>query len=101
MSIARKGSKKKGKILVRNSSNEDICCDDYHAHSVPNFEDLVTEENKEQINLILMGISTPEFIADRKAYVLYPSDKSMVTWEIVISIILMATCFLTPLNFAF
>jgi hypothetical protein len=48
-----------------------------------------------------MGLRTPEFIAHRKSYILYPSDKFMVTWEIFVSLILLATCALTPLNFAF
>ena len=48
-----------------------------------------------------MGLRTPEFIAHRKDYTFYPSDKLMMSWEMFISIILLATCFLTPLNFAF
>jgi hypothetical protein len=89
--------------LVRASSIESLRSwrEEITEQGILNFDDLNAEENTNEANQILLGLRTPEFIEDRKKYTFYPSDQIMVCWEIFVSLILMLTVFLTPLNFAF
>ena len=48
-----------------------------------------------------MGLRTPEFVEVRKKCILYPNDSFAFVWDLVISLVLITTCILTPLNFAF
>ena len=52
-------------------------------------------------NMILLGILTPNDIEKRKKFILYPDDKFYIYWDMFISVILLISCLITPLNFAF
>jgi len=52
----------------------------------------------------MLGLRAPAQVCkeDRKFCIIYPNDKYKVMyWDVIISIILLITCFLTPLNMAF
>ena len=67
------------------------------AHSECNHESKKID-NEDQI---LLGLRAPQFEFERHPYILYPNDNIKVNWDIWISLILLITCFQTPLNFAF
>jgi hypothetical protein len=52
-------------------------------------------------NMILLGILTPNVIEERKRFMLYPDDTFYIYWDMFISLILLISCMITPLNFAF
>jgi uncharacterized membrane protein len=51
----------------------------------------------------LLGLRAPTFdISNKKRWLIYPDDKyKEMLWDTVISIILLITCFVTPINLAF
>ena len=51
--------------------------------------------------MILLGIRAPKFIKNRKKCILYPDDTFYIYWDMFISVILLVSCMITPLNFAF
>lgn len=68
-------------------------------HKHKEFED----QNKDKDQIIL-GLRAPTQVCkeDRKLCLIYPNDKyKSLYWDTVVSVILLITCFLTPLNLAF
>lgn len=51
--------------------------------------------------MILLGLKPPTNITDRKRCMLYPDDTFFMYWDMYISVILLISCMITPLNFAF
>ena len=52
-------------------------------------------------NMILLGILTPNDVQEKKSFMLYPDDSFYIYWDMGISVILLISCMITPLNFAF
>ena len=52
-------------------------------------------------NMILLGILTPNDVKEKKRMMLYPDDSFYIYWDMFISVILLISCMITPLNFAF
>ena len=62
------------------------------------------EFNKTKNNadpLILAGIINPSKTIQRKSYIMYPNDRFIIFWDLVITIILLISCIMTPINLAF
>jgi hypothetical protein len=57
--------------------------------------------DQESEDYILLGLRAPEWIISKKAWLLYPNDNFKIYWDILMAIILLQTCFTTPLQFAF
>ena len=52
--------------------------------------------------MILLGLRSPtDYLTKKVACLLYPNDSFNISWEIFISFILLISCLITPLNFAF
>jgi hypothetical protein len=51
--------------------------------------------------MIILGIRDPKFVKNRKKFMFYPDDPFSIYWEMWISLILLISCIITPLNFAF
>ena len=51
--------------------------------------------------MIVLGLKAPAFIEERKKCMLYPDDTFYIYWDMFISFILLVSCLITPLNFAF
>ena len=51
--------------------------------------------------MILLGILTPNDVKEKKRMMLYPDDSFYIYWDMFISVILLISCMITPLNFAF
>jgi hypothetical protein len=51
--------------------------------------------------MILLGILTPNDVEEKKSFMLYPDDTFYIYWDMWISVILLVSCMITPLNFAF
>ena len=51
--------------------------------------------------MILLGIVQPNAVKERKRGILYPDDTFYIYWDMYISLILLISCLITPLNFAF
>jgi hypothetical protein len=53
-------------------------------------------------NLILLGLRAPTLNSRSKKCMFYPNDKIKdIFWDFLISILLLATCFVAPINLAF
>ena len=52
-------------------------------------------------NMILLGILTPNDVQEKKKFMLYPDDSFYIYWDMYVSVILLISCMITPLNFAF
>lgn len=52
-------------------------------------------------DLVVLGLVKPNQKFDRKCLILYPSDSFAYVWEILISIVLLMSCFTTPISLAF
>ena len=53
-------------------------------------------------DMIMLGIRAPSYKYVRKPFIIYPDDNFKVLfWDITISIVLLVTCFVTPINLAF
>ena len=50
---------------------------------------------------VLAGILNPHYKKTRKKFILYSDNKFKIIWDIIVSIILMAACIMTPVNLAF
>ena len=50
---------------------------------------------------VLTGLINPSLSKTRKPYILYSDNKFKIIWDIIISIILMLACMMTPVNLAF
>ena len=46
---------------------------------------------------ILLGLRAPEWIISKKAWLLYPNDNFKIYWDMLMAIVLLQTCFTTPL----
>ena len=50
----------------------------------------------------MLGIRAPSYKYARKPFIIYPDDNFKVLfWDITISLVLLITCFVTPINLAF
>ena len=61
----------------------------------------VDEIDHDAENMILLGIRAPKFVKERKRCILYPDDTFYIYWDMFMSFILLISCLITPLNFAF
>lgn len=61
------------------------------------------DDNNEMENhdLVVLGIVKPKQKMDRKCLIMYPSDSFAFVWEIIISVVLLVSCFTTPISLAF
>lgn len=51
--------------------------------------------------MVLLGLSQPRRKIDKKSCILYPDDKFAMMWEGFISVVLLTSCFTTPISLAF
>lgn len=51
--------------------------------------------------MILLGLKTPEYIINPKSCMCYPNDTFYIYWDMWISFVLLISCMITPVNFAF
>lgn len=52
--------------------------------------------------MILLGLRAPKITENRKRFLFYPTDTlKVMVWDLLISLILLLTCFVTPFNLAF
>lgn len=52
--------------------------------------------------MILLGLKSPPTDKTRKPYMFYPNDTiKIMGWDLIISVILLVTCMITPFNLAF
>ena len=58
------------------------------------------KQNENQLMLGLRAVSHNQD-SDRSTTLLYPDSTFKMNWDLIVSLILLATCILTPLNFAF
>lgn len=58
------------------------------------------KQNENQLMLGLRAVSHNQD-SERNATLLYPDSNFKANWDLIVSLILLATCILTPLNFAF
>jgi hypothetical protein len=58
---------------------------------------------KQNENQLMLGLRAISHImdSDRSTTLLYPDSTFKMNWDLIVSLILLATCILTPLNFAF
>lgn len=82
--IRRKSSKGDDTKLIDESKNE-----------------IIEEIDHAAEELILLGIKAPKFVKSRKRCLLYPDDGFYIYFDMFISLILLISCMITPLNFAF
>jgi len=59
------------------------------------------EEEIENHDLVVLGIVKPKSKIDRKCLIMYPSDSFAFLWEMIISLVLLVSCFTTPISLAF
>jgi len=64
-------------------------------------EEIEDEVDEEAEDMILLGLRAPEFIVRRKSCILYPNDTFFIYWDMWISLVLLVSCLITPVNFAF
>ena len=64
-------------------------------------EEEAEKYDKNAENMILLGILTPNDVKEKKRMMLYPDDCFYIYWDMFISFILLISCMITPLNFAF
>ena len=63
------------------------------------FKKQKVEKNED---MIMLGIRAPSYSYARKPCIIYPDDNFKVLfWDIAISLVLLVTCFVTPINLAF
>ena len=65
---------------------------------------LTADDEKEEgdQNLILLGLRAPKISINRRSCLFYPTDTiKVMVWDLLISVILLLTCFVTPFNLAF
>lgn len=62
-----------------------------------------TDKNKNEEDFILLGLRAPTLEKrNHKRFLFYPNDRlKEMFWDTTISIILLLTCFITPINLAF
>jgi hypothetical protein len=98
MSLFRRASVIPGQITIEDLAAKDkkvtVSGDDIKV-----FEPKPIDQEAE--NMILLGIRAPQFIKDRKRGIIYQNDTIYIYWDMFISIILLISCCVTPLNFAF
>ena len=52
--------------------------------------------------MILLGLRAPKITINRKQFLFYPTDTlKVMVWDLLISVILLLTCYITPFNLAF
>lgn len=61
------------------------------------------DKNKNEEDFILLGLRAPTLEkSNHKKFLFYPNDRlKEMFWDTTISIILLLTCFITPINLAF
>jgi len=63
--------------------------------------EIAEEYDQDAENMILLGIRSPNFVSERKKFMQYPDDSFYIYFDMFISVILLISCMITPLNFAF
>ena len=59
-------------------------------------------KDEQDPNLILLGLRAPKITINRRHLLFYPTDTiKVMVWDLMISVILLLTCFVTPFNLAF
>lgn len=94
--------KKQKPAKIKASSPEDGDDMNRSAINASAFTSSLSQTYKNQ-DLILLGIRAPEDEGrERVPYMFYPNDTIKVMfWDLIVSIILLITCFITPFNLAF
>jgi hypothetical protein len=59
------------------------------------------DEDQDNHDLILAGLAQPKRHIDKKRCTMYPDDTHAICWEVAISLVLLTSCFTTPLSLAF
>ena len=60
------------------------------------------EKDDQDQNLILLGLRAPKITKNRRHLLFYPTDTiKVMAWDLLISVMLLLTCFVTPFNLAF
>lgn len=63
--------------------------------------EIVEEVDNKAEDMIVLGLMNPEFIVQRKSCIVYPNDPWFMYWDMWISLVLLISCLITPVNFAF
>lgn len=69
-----------------------MSCDGHGHHS---------HEDDDQHDLVAAGLAQPKRKIDRKFCIIYPEDRIANSWDMLISIVLLISCFTTPISLAF
>lgn len=65
-------------------------------------ESAVREVNDEnEIALVILGIKNPKINGHRKKCMIYPNDTKKLWWDVFISLVLLLSTFITPIDIAF
>lgn len=64
-------------------------------------EDKLDIKPKQGNGVFLYGLQAPAHNVTKKPWIIYPDDPMKIFWDILISIVLLASCFTTPYNLAF
>jgi hypothetical protein len=60
------------------------------------------ERKEKEEDMLILGLTAPTTSHSRKTWIIYPNDRfKEMFWDVIISIILLLTCFMTPINLAF
>ena len=61
------------------------------------------EENnlENELEMVVLGLKKPSSEGKRKSCMIYPNDSFKIWWDVFVSIILLISCFSTPLDLAF
>ena len=71
-------------------------------HSDSDAEMEPSEDEKDTTDpMVLAGLLNPINDSERKFLILYPNDRTKLYWDFSISIILLLSCYITPINLAF
>lgn len=68
-----------------------MSCEGHHSH----------DDDHEDHDLIAAGLAQPKRKIDKKCFTMYPDDTIAGLWEAIISIVLLISCFTTPISLAF
>lgn len=60
------------------------------------------ERKEKEEDMLIIGLRAPTTSHSRKRWIIYPNDRfKELIWDVVISVLLLITCFMTPINLAF
>lgn len=55
----------------------------------------------QEVELVILGLNNPNNNFQRKKYMIYPNDRCKIWWDVILSIVLLISCFQSPLDVAF